>query len=275
MNNLTLIKSENFEQIQCDFWQDENKEIWVTREQIGKALGYADPDKAIANIHDRNRDRLDKFSTILNLRKVEGNREVSRQIIAYNYKGIYEICRFSRQPKADAFMDWVWDVIESIRKHGAYLTPEKIEEVLLNPDTIIQLATQLKQEREEKLKLEEKVKADKPKVLFADSVAISDTAILIGELAKLLKQNGIDIGEKRLFEWMRSNGYLISRKGTDYNMPTQRSMELGLFRIKETSITHSDGHVTISKTAKVTGKGQIYFINKFKSMQEINKENVQ
>jgi prophage antirepressor-like protein len=91
MNNLTLIKSENFERIQCDFWQDENKEIWVTREQIGKALGYADPDKAIANIHDRNRDRLDKFSTILSLRKVEGNREVSRQIIAYNYKDCKEV----------------------------------------------------------------------------------------------------------------------------------------------------------------------------------------
>lgn len=115
------------------------------------------------------------------------------------------------------------------------------------------------------IKLEDKVKEDKPKVLFADSVAISDNAILIGELAKILKQNGIETGQKRLFEQLRQEGFLIKRKGTDYNMPTQKSMELELFKIKETSITHSDGHVSISKTTKVTGKGQIYFINRYKA----------
>lgn len=123
---------------------------------------------------------------------------------------------------------------------------------------------QLKEERHEKLKLQEKVEIDKPKVIFADAVTASKTAILIGELAKLLRQNGVDIGQNRLFEWLRSNGYLIKRKGTDYNMPTQYSMNLGLFEVKETSITHSDGHISISKTSKVTGKGQVYLINKFK-----------
>jgi len=103
-----------------------------------------------------------------------------------------------------------------------------------------------------------------PKGIFADSVAASHTTILIGELAKILKQNGIDTGQNRLFQWMRENGYLINRKGTDYSMPTQRSMEMGLFEIKETSISHSDGHITVNKTPKVTGKGQIYFINKLK-----------
>lgn len=111
--------------------------------------------------------------------------------------------------------------------------------------------------------LEEKVEQDKPKVLFADAVATAKTSILIGELAKILKQNGVDIGQNRLFEWMRRNGYLIQRKGTDYNMPTQRAMEAGLFEIKETSITHADGHVSVNKTPKVTGKGQQYFINRF------------
>lgn len=109
----------------------------------------------------------------------------------------------------------------------------------------------------------QKIEADKPKVLFADSVAASHGSILVGELAKLLNQNGIDIGQNRLFNWLRENGYLICRKGTDYNMPTQRSMEMQLFSIKETAITHSDGHVSISKTVKVTGKGQLYFVNKF------------
>lgn len=111
--------------------------------------------------------------------------------------------------------------------------------------------------------LEFKVEQDKPKVLFASSVETSKTTILIGDLAKIIKQNGVDIGQKRLFSWLRDNGYLIKRNGVEYNMPTQKSMDLGLFEIKETTITHSDGHITINKTPKVTGKGQIYFINKF------------
>lgn len=112
-------------------------------------------------------------------------------------------------------------------------------------------------------RLSERIEEDKPKVLFADAVAASHAPMLIGELAKIIKQNGVDTGEKRLFTWMRDNGYLIKRKGTDYNAPTQRSMEQKLFEVKETAITHSDGHVTINRTTKVTGKGQQYFVNQF------------
>ncbi|KKC50171.1 antirepressor [Paenibacillus sp. D9] len=181
-----------------------------------------------------------------------------------NEDGLYDVVLESRKPEAKAFRKWITsEVLPSIRKHSGYLTPEKVEEVLLNPDTIIQMATQLKQERAAKQALEQQVKEDHPKVLFAEAVTASRTSILVGELAKLLKQNGVEIGPNRLFGWLRDKGYLISRKGTDYNMPTQRSMELKLFQIKETSITHSDGHITVSKTPKVTGKGQIYFINKF------------
>lgn len=115
--------------------------------------------------------------------------------------------------------------------------------------------------------LENKIEEQAPKVLFADSVTASHTSILVGELAKLIKQNGIEIGQNRLFKWLRENNYLISRKGNDFNMPTQKSMELELFEIKETSITHGDGHISISKTPKVTGKGQLYFINKFKNLE--------
>lgn len=120
--------------------------------------------------------------------------------------------------------------------------------------------------------LEVKVEAQKPKVLFAESVEAAKTSILIGELAKLLKQNGINIGQNRLFEWLRNNGYLIKRQGSDYNMPTQRAMEMGLFEIKETTITHSDGHIHVSKTPKVTGKGQVYFVNLFLSRKAGNYE---
>lgn len=123
--------------------------------------------------------------------------------------------------------------------------------------------TALKDERAAKEQLQVEAAGNKPKVVFADAVSVSDGTILIGELAKILKGNGIEIGQNRLFERLRQDGYLIKRNGTDYNTPTQRAMELGLFRVKETAITHSDGHVTISKTTKVTGKGQQYFINLF------------
>ena len=116
---------------------------------------------------------------------------------------------------------------------------------------------------------QEQIERDRPKVLFADSVSASHTTILIGELAKIIKQNGVDMGQNRLFQWMRDNGYLVSRQGSDYNMPTQRSMELGLFTIKETTITHADGHTSINKTTKVTGKGQVYFVEKFARMEAV------
>ncbi|HGL0429809.1 TPA: phage antirepressor KilAC domain-containing protein [Streptococcus pneumoniae] len=118
-------------------------------------------------------------------------------------------------------------------------------------------------------KLETQIEADKPKVLFADAVSASHTSILVGELAKLISQNGYKIGANRLFSWMRENGYLIKRKGSDWNMPTQRSMDLKLFEIKETNVQHADGHITVNKTPKVTGKGQQYFINKFLSEEEV------
>ena len=137
-----------------------------------------------------------------------------------------------------------------------------LEQALTNPDFLIRLATELKTEKEKRLALEQQAEQDKPKVLFADSVTASSSSILIGELAKLIKQNGVDIGQRRLFEWMRANGYLIKRKGSEYNLPTQRSMEQGLMEIKETSVVHT-GYTTISKTPKVTGKGQVYFINLF------------
>ncbi len=130
-----------------------------------------------------------------------------------------------------------------------------------DPQEVVKRGYAILQNENARLKIENAEM--KPKALFADAVSVSETSILVGELAKLLKQNGVEIGQNRLFAWLRRNGYLISRRGNDYNMPTQKSMNLGLFKIKETSITHADGHVTVNKTPKVTGKGQQYFINKF------------
>ena len=134
-----------------------------------------------------------------------------------------------------------------------------------DPQEVVKRGYAILQNENARLKIENAEM--KPKAIFADAVSVSDTSILVGELAKLLKQNGVEIGQNRLFAWLRQNGYLISRRGNDYNMPTQKSMNLGLFKIKETSITHSDGHVTVNKTTKVTGKGQQYFINKFLSKE--------
>lgn len=173
--------------------------------------------------------------------------------------GLYEVLMQSRKPIAKEFKKEVKKILKTIRQNGMYVT----EKLLDNPDLAIQAFTKLKEEREKRKALEIKIESDKPKVLFADAVETSKTTILIGDLAKIIKQNGIDMGQKRLFAWLRENGYLIKRKGADYNMPTQKSMEMKLFEIKETAITHSDGHISVNKTPKVTGKGQQYFINLF------------
>lgn len=176
----------------------------------------------------------------------------------------YRLAMKAKNEVAEAFQAKIAEeVIPSIRKHGAYMTPETLEAAILNPDYLLKVATALKEETDKRKALESKVQADAPKVLFAESVAASTSTILIGELAKILRQNGVNTGEKRLFRWMRENGYLVKRNGTDYNMPTQLSMELGILKVKETVVCHSDGHTSISKTPKVTGKGQTYFLNKF------------
>ncbi len=176
----------------------------------------------------------------------------------------YRLAMKAKNETAERFQAKVADeIIPSIRKHGAYMTADTLEKALSSPDFLIQLATKLKEEKERNAALLEDVSRMKPKEVFADAVSTSKASILVGELAKILKQNGYETGEKRLFTQLREQKYLISRRGTDYNMPTQKSMELGLFEIKETAITHADGHTTVSKTTKVTGKGQQYFINKF------------
>ncbi len=192
----------------------------------------------------------------------------NREMWFLTENGLYEVLFQSRKPIAKQFKKMVKQILNEIRKHGFSATPQKLEEIISNPDLLIGLATELKKERAEKQELQSKATAQAPKVLFADAVTASKSSILVGELAKLLKQNGIDIGQNRLFDWLRNNGYLISRKGTAYNMPTQRAMELKLFEIKETTITHSDGHISVNKTPKVTGKGQVYFLNKFLSIKE-------
>lgn len=187
-----------------------------------------------------------------------------QQTTVVDEAGMYEVVLRSDKPEAAEFRRWVTrEVLPAIREHGGYLTPEKTEQILTDPDTIIRLATDLKEERARREALELQAAVDKPKVLFADAVSTSHTNILVGDLAKILRGNGVDIGANRLFAVLRDSGYLMSQKGTSWNMPTQRAMDLGLFKVKETTVVHSDGHTTVNKTPKVTGKGQLYFVERF------------
>ena len=188
-----------------------------------------------------------------------------------NESGLYSLVLSSKLPGAKKFRRWVTgEVLPSIRRHGAYMTPDTLRQAMADPELLYRLVTGLRDEHAARLAAEadclalaEENEAARPKARFADAVADSDRCILVGNLAKLLKQNGLDIGAKRLFARLREEGYLIRRDGADYNMPTQKAMELGLFRVKETSIVHADGRVTVSKTPKVTGKGQVYFVNRY------------
>ena len=229
-------------------------EPYFVAKDVAEILGYSNSRKAIAD----HVDEEDKNTVTIRDGKGNPNQTV------INESGLYSLILSSKLPNAKKFKHWVTaEVLPSIRKHGAYMTDSTLEQALTSPDFLIKLATELKTEKEKRQALEVQVEENKPKVLFADAVSVSNTSILVGDLAKIIKQNGVNIGANRLFAWLRDNGYLIKRKGSDYNMPTQYSMDLKLFEVKETVITHSDGHTSISKTPKVTGKGQQYFVNKF------------
>lgn len=175
----------------------------------------------------------------------------------------YRLAMKAKNEAAERFQAKIADeVIPSIRKHGAYMTENVIDRMIESPDFGIQLLMKLKEEKARRKALEEKAEKDAPKVLFADAVSSAKSSILIGDLAKLLRQNGVEIGQNRLFKWLRDEGYLI-KQGERWNMPTQRSMDAGLFQIKETTISNPDGSIRLTRTVKVTGKGQIFFINKF------------
>lgn len=182
--------------------------------------------------------------------------------------GLYSLILRSRKPEAKAFKRWIThEVLPAIRRHGAYLTPDMVEKVISDPDTIIRLATDLKTEREKRQALEAQAAADRPKVVFAESIEVAKTSILVGEMAKLIKQaTGYDIGQNRFFDWLWDSGYL-HKGGSQRNMPTQRSIEAGWMEIKEGVRIGSGGECYITRTTKITGKGQIYFINFFKNIK--------
>lgn len=241
MNDLQLFNNPEFGAVRA---VEVDGEPWFVGKDVAQALGYSNPRKALADHVDAEDKGVTKCDT-------PGGEQ---DITTINESGLYSLVLSSKLPGAKKFKRWVTsEVLPTIRKTGGYQLPKDF------PSALRALADAT----EKLLAVETENEANRPKVLFADAVSTSKTSILVGELAKLLKQNGVDIGQNRLFGWLRENGFLIRRNGTDFNMPTQKSMDLGLFEIKETVVSHADGHTSVNKTPKVTGKGQQYFVQRF------------
>jgi len=246
---LSLFKSDEFGSVRAT---NINGEPWLVGKDVADILGYSRPADAI-RAHVGPDDK-----GVCELETPGG----VQSMVIINESGLYSLIFGSKLPRAKAFKHWVTsEVLPSIRKHGIYATETTIDDILMDPDFGIQLLNQLKEERKIAAELKKANEAMKPKALFADAVEASQTSILIGDLAKLIKQNGRDIGQNRLFEWLREHDYLI-KTGIRRNLPTQKAMDLGLFEVKERTINNPDGSIRITRTTKVTGKGQIYFINK-------------
>lgn len=242
MNELQLFNFENHEVRSLLL----NNEPWFVGKDVAEVLGYERADNAIRN-------HIDKEDKLMHQISASGQ---NRNMTIINESGLYSLILSSKLPSAKKFKRWVTsEVLPALRKTGQYQVKELSGQELMAKALI---------EAQSVLAAKDKVIEEmKTKVVFADAVATSHTSILVGELAKILKQNGIEMGQKRLFAWLREKGYLIKRQGTDYNMPTQKAMELGLFEIKEGSYVNGSGVNITTKTPKITGKGQQYFINKF------------
>lgn len=243
MNEVQLFNFENHEVRSLLI----NDEPWFIGKDVAEILGYKNPNDALS----KHVDSEDK--DVIAIRDTIGR---NQKLVSINESGLYSLVLSSKLPSAKKFKRWVTsEVLPALRKTGQYQVKELSGSELMAKALI---------EAQSVLAAKDKqIQEMKPKVVFADAVATSHTSILVGELAKILKQNGIDMGQKRLFAWLREKGYLIKRQGTDYNMPTQKAMDLGLFEIKEGSYVNGSGVNITTKTPKVTGKGQQYFINKF------------
>lgn len=256
--DIQIFKNEQFGQIRV---VERDGEPWFVAVDICGALDIANSRDALT--------RIDEDEKGVALTDTLGG---AQEVAVVNEPGLYSLVLGSRKSEARAFKRWIThDVIPAIRKTGMYATPATVEAMLANPDTMIQVLQAFKDEREQRLALETRVVADAPKVAFADAVETSTDSCLVGQLAKIIRQNGYEIGANRLFEYLCKEGYLC-RAGSNRNMPTQRSMEAGWFEVKESVLENPDGSIRVVRTPKVTGKGQIYFVNKFLRPEAVRSE---
>lgn len=251
MNEITIFSNPQFGEIRT--LADGANEPLFCAKDVATALGYADTADAIQR-HCKSGKKVFR---------PHANGIGGVNMVFITEKDVYRLIMRSNLPDAEKFQDWVCDeVLPTIRKHGVYATPQTIDNLLADPDNAIKVFQTLKEERQLRQIAEAKIEADAPKVLFADAVVGSKLTCLIGELAKIISQNGYPIGQNRLFQWLRENGYL-GKHGERYNIPNQQYVEMGLFELKKGVRSGNDGVMKVTMTTKVTGKGQQYFINKF------------
>lgn len=259
--NIQIFKKEDFGEIRT---VEESGKVLFCGSDIARALGYSNLYDAI-NRHCKIEGVVKREGVSITTNQYGVSTKQTTEMKFITEGNVYRLITHSKLPTAQKFESWVFDeILPSIRKHGAYMTDDTLEKALSSPDFLIQLATKLKEEQAKRAELEEQIEKDKPKVLFAQAVETAHTSILIGDLAKILKQNGVDVGQKRLFERLRCEGFLM-KSGSSYNLPTQRAMEMKLFEVKESTVNNPDGSIRVNKTTKVTGKGQTYFVNRFLS----------
>lgn len=259
MTEQFALEKYQFKNVDVRVLLDENNDPWFVAKDVCDILDISNPSDALKRLDDDERARF------------KLGRQGETNVI--NEAGLYVLVLGSRKAEAHEFKRWVThEVLPSIRKHGAYMNEQTIEQVLTSPDFLIKLATQLKNEQEARKQAEAQLEQAKPKVLFADCVSGSKTSILVGELAKILTSNGMKIGQNNLFQWMRDNGYL-GTSGNRYNIPTVKSISMGIMEIKERPYWAGD-HMETARTPKITGKGQIYFINLFLSNKTPNGKQV-
>ncbi|MGE7869542.1 phage antirepressor [Bacillus paramycoides] len=257
MKQLQVFNNEEFGQVRTVV---QGEDVWFVAKDVCDVLEIVNATRSLSRLDE---DELHSMKVTDSL-----GRQQETNII--NESGLYSLIMTSRKPQAKAFKRWVTiEVLPSIRKHGAYMTDQVLEQAVTNPDFMIGLLTNLKEEQAKRIEAERKVLQQQSLVTFAQAIQVSTNLISIKQLAILMKQKGIDIGQNRLFEWLRENGYLCKKRGSMYNTPTQYSMDLGLFESQEFVRTNSEGEFVTSFTPKVTGKGQLYFINKFLNQEAV------
>lgn len=259
MTDIQIFQNEQFGEVRTIL---EGETLLFCGSDVARALGYAIPSKAV-HTHCKG------------VSKMEAPSRGGTQTMLFIPEGdVYRLIVRSKLPAAEKFEHWLFDeVVPTIRKTGMYATPATVEAMLANPDTMIQVLQAFKDEREQRLALQMQAIEDAPKVAFADAVETSTDSCLVGQLAKIIRQNGYEIGANRLFEYLRKEGYLC-KAGSNRNMPTQRSMEAGWFEVKESVLENPDGSIRVVRTPKVTGKGQIFFVNKFLRPETVRSETV-
>ena len=256
---MEILTTRNFNGVQLDCYEADNPadDFWATREQIGRLLGYSEPEIAIGKIHNRNTDRINKFSTLTKMVKVEGSRTVTREVIVYNFKGLLEICRYSNQPKANEVIDFLWNVADDIRKHGMYIS-DKVQEIRKSsPDSFKLLLDKYLAEREKNRELQKTIDDERAYTQIGHLLLSLPGSVTVKEAADLLAQHGIDIGQNRLFKRLRDDEWCCKRKGKQWNKPTKKAIDKGLLNVQV-----ADGFNAVTM---VTPKGFDFLSNLFVS----------